>query len=314
MSAQIIKLLVPEEADGDRLDRFLADSLPQYSREYLKTLVLGENIQLESGKTLSKPSYTISEGQEFILTIPEPTALTLEPEPLPLDVVYEDDDVLVVNKDSGILTHPTGKEQRGTLVNALLYHCHGQLSGINGVERPGIVHRLDRDTSGLLMVAKTDLAHKGLQEQLHARTAKRRYRAIVQGMMPELTGTVNAPIDRNPKKREKMAVIETGREAITHWEVIDTIGDKFSIVHLKLETGRTHQIRVHMAHIGHPIFADPLYGTGLETQMPYRAEGQILQAFQLAFQHPRSKELLSFEIPADEKFERTQIFLLQWIN
>lgn len=313
MSAQPLTLLVPEEADGERLDRFLADSLPQYSREYLKSLIQ-QGCLTAAGFPAVKPSMRLNEGQELVLTIPEPKPLTLEAEPIMLDIIYEDTDLLVVNKPSGMLTHPTGREHHGTMVNALLAHCQGNLSGINGIERPGIVHRLDRQTSGLLMVAKTDVAHRGLQQQLHDRKAKRVYRAIVQGLMPQKTGTVDAPIDRNPKKRDKMAVISTGRPAITHWEVTDTLGEKFSILKLNLETGRTHQIRVHMAHIGHPLFGDPLYGTGLEQKLKFNPDGQVLQAYQLQFAHPVTGAPMRFEIPPDEKFLRALRFLEQWIQ
>ena len=309
-----IRLLVPEEADGERLDRFLAASLPQYSREYLQTLIRdGQARRLdETGKL--KPAFRLQEGLIIVLEIPEPIPLLLAPQEIPLEIIYEDRDMLVVNKPSGMLTHPAGAQQRDTLVNALLAHCDGQLSGINGVERPGIVHRLDRETSGLLMVAKTDIAHRGLQEQLQARTAKRRYRAIVQGTMPTPTGTVSAPIGRNPKHRDKMGVFPEGREAMTHWEVNALFGNRFSSLVLSLETGRTHQIRVHMAHLGHPIFADPLYGSGIEKQLKFKAAGQILQAFQLALHHPVTGDAMTWEIPPDEKFQAAETFLTAWIQ
>lgn len=314
MSHNTLKLLVPEDADGERLDRFLADSLPQYSREYLKSLILEGQVSLTQGKPLTKPATRLQEGQELTVAIPEPKPLALLPYDYPLEIVYEDDDMLVVNKPSGMLTHPTGRMQPDTLVNALLAHCKGQLSGINGVERPGIVHRLDKDTSGLLMVAKSDTAHRGLQQQLHDHSAKRCYQAIVQGAMPQPQGTVNAPIDRNPKKRDKMAVLPTGRSAVTHWELLEPIGNSFTLVKLTLETGRTHQIRVHMAHIGHPIFGDPLYGTGLENLMNFNPQGQVLQAYQLAFTHPVTGQAMQFEIPPDPKITKAKTFLAQWIQ
>jgi 23S rRNA pseudouridine1911/1915/1917 synthase len=313
MSNTIIKLLIPEEAEGERLDHFLADVLPQYSREYLKSLILDQQVSIDN-KSVTKPAFRVLPAQEILLNLPEMCSLSLEPEAIPLEIVFEDQDLLVVNKPSGMLTHPTGKERHGTLVNALLTHCDGQLSGINGVERPGIVHRLDRETSGLMMVAKSDLAHRSLQRQLQERSAKRCYRAIVQGILAQTIGIVDAPIDRNPKKRDKMAVLEGGRAAITRWEVLETIGDRFSILKLSLETGRTHQIRVHMAHIGHPVFGDPVYGTGLEKLLGIHPKGQILQAFQLAFRHPVDNKPLQFEIPADEKFKIAQTFLEQWIQ
>lgn len=311
MSDQVgtITLLVPEEADTDRLDRMLAEALPQYSREYLKSLILEGAVQ-SAGKVLNKAACRVQSGQELRIAIPAPRPLALQAEAIPLSIVYEDSNLLVVNKPSGMLTHPTGREQTGTLVNALLHHCHGQLSGINGVERPGIVHRLDRETAGLLMVAKSDEAHRGLQAQLQARTARRTYRAIVQGRMPQDQGTVDLPIGRHPKNRDKMAVLPGGREAVTHWRVTETLGHRFSVLELNLETGRTHQIRVHLAQLGHPIFADPVYGTGMEKQLKFPAQGQILQAFRLQFTHPVSRGTLAFEIPPDDKFETAREFLL----
>lgn len=313
MSNSEIKLLVSEESDGERLDRFLADALPHHSREYLKTLILQGNVKLAEKPAL-KPAFRVSVGQELALTIPFLTRMELVPEPIPLDVRFEDESLLVVNKPSGMLTHPTGREHHGTLVNALLAHCQGQLSGINGVERPGIVHRLDRETSGLLVVAKSDRAHRALQQQLQERLVKRCYRAIAQGVMPSPAGIIDAPIGRNPKNRDKMAVIPFGRPAVTHWEVTGTLGDRFSLLKLSLETGRTHQIRVHLAHIGHPIFADPLYGSGLEKILKFPAQGQILQSYYLAFCHPVTREPLCFEISPDEKFQKAQAFLEQWIQ
>ncbi len=311
MSDTIITLLVPEEGEDERLDRFLADNLPQYSREYLKTLIRQSQVAINQ-KAVTKPAYALTLGEEICLAVPEAKPLELAAEAIPLEILFEDADLMVINKPSGMLTHPSGREQTGTLVNALLFHCQGQLSGINGVERPGIVHRLDRETSGLLMIAKTDAAHRGLQQQLQARTAKRCYRAIAQGLFNQPTGTVDAPIGRNPKNRDKMDIVPTGRHAVTHWEVLETIGTRFSIVKLSLETGRTHQIRVHLASIGHPLFADPLYGTGLEKLIKFNAKGQILQAFQLAFTHPVTQAPLAFEIPPDDKFHEAREFLTQW--
>ncbi len=301
-------LLVSEEGEGERLDRFLAEALPHYAREYFKTLIQEGLVQVND-QVVTKPALTLKEGQVLQVTFPSLKPLDLTPQDLSLEVVFEDKALLVVNKPSGMLTHPSGREHHGTLVNALLYHCQDQLSGINGVERPGIVHRLDRETSGLLMVAKTDQVHRALQEQLQDRTAKRTYQAIVQGIMSQETGMVDAPMGRHPKHRERMAVLPQGREARTQWQVIETLGEKFSILSLNLETGRTHQIRVHMAHIGHPIFADPLYGSGLEKVLKYPSEGQILQAVQLAFTHPLTHDRLTFTCPADTKYRQARAFL-----
>jgi 23S rRNA pseudouridine1911/1915/1917 synthase len=236
--------------------------------------------------------------------IPDAQPIPLEPEAIPLDVIYEDSDLLVVNKPSGMLTHPTGRERHGTLVNALLHHCGNSLSGINGFIRPGIVHRLDRDTSGLLMVAKTDAAHFHLSAQLKEKSARRDYRAIVQGSFKEDTGTVDAPIGRNPKHRDKMAILPDGRPAVTHWRVRERIDGKYALMELSLETGRTHQIRVHMAHIGHPLLGDPLYGSGIEKVIKLKTQGQLLQAFRLSFNHPTTQERLMFGIPQDPEITR----------
>lgn len=301
-------ILVSEASDGDRLDRVLAEALPEYSREYLKSLILQGNVLLNE-KPVTKPSVRLVTGDALTIAIPETVPLSLEAEDIPLDVVYEDSDLLVINKPTGMLTHPAGPNATGTVVNALLHHCHGQLSGINGVERPGIVHRLDKDTSGLLMVAKTDVAHKGLQAQLQARTAKRRYRTIVQGTMPSETGVICAPIGRSSANRDKMTVRPDGREAVTRWVVIEPIGYRFSVLEVALETGRTHQIRVHMAHLGHPVFGDPLYGTGIERQLKFETQGQVLQAFSLTFTHPVTGAPMAFEIAPDAKYTEAKDFL-----
>lgn len=301
-------IVVSEESEGDRLDRILAESLPEYSREYLKSLIQ-QGLVVLNGQPMTKPSLRLVAGDTLTVNVPETVPLQLEAEDIPLDVVFEDVDLLVINKPSGMLTHPAGSNNTGTVVNALLAHCHGQLSGINGVERPGIVHRLDKDTSGLLMVAKTDVAHKGLQAQLQARTAKRRYRTIVQGTMPSETGVICAPIGRSSANRDKMTVRPDGREAVTRWVVIEPIGYRFSVLEVGLETGRTHQIRVHMAHLSHPVFGDPLYGTGIERQLKFETQGQVLQAFSLTFTHPVAGKQLAFEIEPDQKYIEAKAFL-----
>lgn len=303
-----MSILVTEASDGDRLDRVLAESLPEYSREYLKSLIQQGKVLLNH-KPVTKPSVRLATGDLLSVDIPEAVPLSLEPEAIPLEVVFEDTDLLVINKPSGMLTHPAGPNITGTVVNALLHHCHGQLSGINGVERPGIVHRLDKDTSGLLMVAKTDVAHKGLQAQLQARSAKRRYRTIVQGTMPSTTGVICAPIGRSSANRDKMTVRNDGRDAVTRWTVVEPIGYRFSVLEVGLETGRTHQIRVHMAHLGHPVFGDPLYGSGIERQLKFESRGQVLQAFSLSFTHPVSGQPMAFEIEPDDKYTQAYEFL-----
>ncbi len=300
----VLTLLASEESQTERLDKFLAGELQDdFSRERIKSLIQQGQVRL-NGVEQRKPSVRLKEGDTVTVLVPEDRPLQLTAEAIPLAVVYEDHELLVVNKPAGMLTHPTGRERQGTLVNALLAHCDGSLSGINGVIRPGIVHRLDRDTSGLLVVAKTDRAHYGLSAQLKEKTMRREYRAIVQGKFEVDTGTVDAPIGRNPKHRDKMAVIEGGRPAVTHWQVKDRLDDRFAFLELRLETGRTHQIRVHMAYIGHPIVADPLYGTGLEKILKLKTQGQLLQAFRLRFIHPVTQEEMSFEIPVDPEIQR----------
>lgn len=311
MTAETIELLVTEEQDGERLDKFLSSNLPQYSREYLKKLITTEQVKLNTGKKI-KPAFILETGQVIEVNIPEPIALTLEPETIPLDVIFEDNDMLVINKPSGLLTHPTPSTRTGTLVNALLAYCPDSLSGINGVERPGIVHRLDKETSGLMVVAKSDKAHKSLQEQLQLRTLKRTYRALVQGVFPIESGELNYPIGRNPKNREKMAVVQPpeGREALTFYQRVETYHRKYSLLQLNLQTGRTHQIRVHLAHVAFPIVGDPLYGKGLEHQIRAFNQGQVLQSFQIEFTHPVTQQRMQFEIQMDEKFQTALNYVL----
>jgi len=293
---------IDESAHDDRLDKFLAEALSTLvSRERVKQLIQQGCVTLNS-EVLAKPALRLKTGQVLQVTLPDPVPITLTPEAIPLSVVYEDEDVMVINKPSGMLTHPTGKEQTGTLVNALLHYCQGQLSGINGALRPGIVHRLDRQTSGLMMVAKTDRAHRGLSMQLAERQAKREYRAIAQGNPSTEKGTIHASIGRCRHHRDKMTVdSKTGRDAITHWTVLERFHNRFFMAQLNLETGRTHQIRVHLASQGFPILGDPLYGTGLIQQLSVpkalKTYGQFLQAVGLRFIHPVQQKLLTFSLP-----------------
>lgn len=298
------QVLVSEEDQGERLDKLLASELEDFalSRERLQSLIKEGRVRVND-QLVNKPAFRLKEGDQLTVKIPEAQPIALPAESISLDVIYEDPMLLVVNKPSGMLTHPTGRERTGTLVNALLAHCGKSLSGINGQIRPGIVHRLDRETSGLLMVAKTDAAHFHLSAQLKDKSARRDYQAIVQGCFVKETGTVDAPIGRNPKQRDKMAVLPDGRPAITHWQVKERLGDKFALLQLSLETGRTHQIRVHMSHIGHPIFGDPLYGSGIEKVLKLKPEGQCLQAFRLSFIHPGG-ERMTFEILQDPEIGR----------
>lgn len=306
------QVFIGEEDQGERLDKRLAQELDDIglSRERIQTLIRDGQVRL-NGQPVTKPAQRLKEGDHIRLWIPEARPIDLAPEAIPLDVVYEDAHLLVVNKPAGMLTHPTGRTRTGTLVNALLAHCGESLSGINGHIRPGIVHRLDRDTSGLLMVAKNDAAHLHLSEQIKTKRARRHYQAIVQGRFTDDAGTVNAPIGRNPKQRDKMAIVPDGRAAITHWQVRQRLGHQFARLDLQLETGRTHQIRVHMSHIGHPLVGDPLYGSGLEKTIKLKTQGQLLQACRLGFVHPQSQTPLLFEIPSDPALEAAWAWLLQ---
>ncbi len=274
------------EAGGQRLDKLLAGepSLAGMSRSAVQGLIAEGRVTSE-GKPLSK-SAKLAVGQRITVALPSPKELDVVPEDIPLDIVYEDQDLLVVNKPKGMVVHPAPGNGSGTLVNALLFHCSGSLSGINGVLRPGIVHRIDKDTSGLLLVAKNDFAHQGLAAQIQAHSLKREYQAVVYGNLREDTGKVDAPIGRHPIDRKKMAVLQKGaaREAITHFFVEERLRG-FTYLRLRLETGRTHQIRVHMAYLGHPVAGDPVYGP---KKVITQLRGQCLHAGLLGFVHPRT--------------------------
>ncbi|MBP1156258.1 MULTISPECIES: RluA family pseudouridine synthase [unclassified Paenibacillus] len=288
-----------EEA-GERIDKFLTEMLEEeVSRTQVQQWVKDGHVTV-NGRSV-KPNYKLSDGDNLVLVIPEPEELELAPEAIPIEVVYEDSDVIVVNKPRGMVVHPAPGHSGGTLVNALLHHCK-DLSGINGVMRPGIVHRIDKDTSGLLMAAKNDLAHNGLAEQLKAHTVNRKYFALVHGNVPHDNGTVDAPIGRDPKDRKLYTVTErNSKHAITHFVVLERLED-YTLLELKLETGRTHQIRVHMKFIGHPLVGDPAYGPSKSKGV--LMEGQALHAAVLGFEHPRTGESLQFEAPMPEDMLR----------
>ncbi len=289
--------LEPAE-EGLRLDVFLAGALPGLSRSGVQRLLEAGLVTLE-GKALKKNARTAL-GEVYRVEIAEPEEAGLTPQDIPLDVRYEDSDLLVINKPRGMVVHPAPGHPDGTLVNALLYHCGESLSGIGGVQRPGIVHRIDKDTSGLLIVAKNDFAHRGLSEQLKDHSLFREYEAVVIGNLKEDTGTVNAPIGRHPTDRQRMAVTEKGsRPAVTHWRVLERWGDYTHIL-CKLETGRTHQIRVHMAYLGHPLLGDLTYG---RKKPELGLSGQFLHARRLRFFHPRSGEEIVVEAPLPEEFQ-----------
>jgi 23S rRNA pseudouridine1911/1915/1917 synthase len=285
---------------GKRLDAFLSGQL-DLSRSYIAELIEGGDILL-NGNTAKKKA-TVFAGDIITVNLPEPKELTTIPEDIPLDIVYEDDDLLVVNKPKGMVVHPAAGNTCGTLVNALLFHCGGSLSGINGVLRPGIVHRIDKDTSGLLIVAKNDNSHKCLAEQIKEHSFKREYRAIVYGNVKQDSGTVNAPIGRDPKNRQKMCVIYVNsKPATTHYEVLERY-DGFTFMKFRLETGRTHQIRVHMASIGHSVAGDPIYGP---KKIITELSGQCLHAGTIGFIHPTTNEYMEFTSPLPEYFKTFQ--------
>ncbi len=293
-----IRLRASEESKNQRLDAFLASSLDGLTRSQATRLIESGEVAV-NGRAVSK-SYKLAGGEDIAVTLPEPEPVEAVPQDIPLDVVYEDADVIVVNKPSGMVVHPAPGHPDGTLVNALLYHCAGTLSGIGGALRPGIVHRIDRDTSGLIIAAKNDAAHQYLSAQLADHTLARTYECIVVGTLREDRGTVNAPIARHPTDRKRMAVVAGGREAVTHWEVIARYPG-YTHVRCRLETGRTHQIRVHMAYIGHPILGDTVYGAKKEVP---GLTGQCLHAVGLRFLHPRTHEVVELSCPLPEEFTR----------
>lgn len=295
------KLNFTVNEDGGRLDKTLAVLIPDMTRSYLQKII-EQGLVTVNGKIADKKT-KLSLGDTIEAVIPDNKKLEVLPENIPLDIAYEDDDLLVVNKPKGMVVHPAAGHYSGTLVNALLYHCGDSLSGINGVERPGIVHRIDMMTSGLLIVAKNDFAHKSLAEQIKEHSFTRRYEAVVAGNIKEDSGTVNAPIGRHPTDRKKMAVTEkNSRHAITHFDVLQRFGGNgmdsaYTHLRLTLETGRTHQIRVHMAYIGHPVVCDPVYG-GAKKQFTC-CDGQCLHAREIKFVHPRDGRIISLtsELP-----------------
>ena len=293
----IFELEITAEENGTRLDSYLAEELEGISRSYLQKLI-GEGLILVNQKTV-KANYKVKTGDTLLVQIPEAAPVDIQPEPMDLDIVYEDSDLLIVNKPVGLGVHPAHGHYSGTLVNGLLAHCT-DLSGINGKMRPGIVHRIDKDTSGLLMIAKNDLAHQHLAEQLKAHSIKRAYYALVQGVISEPAGLVDAPIGRHEIDRKKMAVtFKNSKEARTHYYVKERFA-KNTFIECRLETGRTHQIRVHMAYLGHPLVGDPLYGTR-KNNLDF--PGQALHAYALGFVHPRTGEELYFEAPIPEHFQ-----------
>ena len=315
---QKLEVIVAGDEGSIRLDRVLALRRPELSRSRLKALILAGQVTVK-GAPVRDPAYHVAKGDTITIDVPEAVAAEPEGEAIALDIVFEDDDIIVINKPKGLVVHPAAGHQSGTLVNALIAHCGASLSGIGGVRRPGIVHRLDKDTTGLMVAAKNDRAHQSLTEQFadHGRTGamRRGYLAFAWGVLSRQRGTVDAPIDRHPHAREKMAVRGSGREAITHWEVTESFNGRdgkpvAALLACQLETGRTHQIRVHLAHIGHPLLGDGVYGPhfktkanalGAQAQAALAALGrQALHAYLLTLQHPTTGEILTWEAALPE--------------
>ena len=292
-----MKELIVDQENKERIDKYIAKCVPDLSRMMIQKLI--EENQILVNRNPVKTSYAIQKGDSITITIPEAKETTLKPQDIPLDIVYEDDDILVVNKAKGMVVHPAAGNPEGTLVNAVMAHCKGNLSGLGGELRPGIVHRLDKDTSGLLIVAKNDKAHIQMSKQIQDREVKKIYIALVRGIISENEATINMPIGRSMQDRKKMAVTKKGKEAITHFQVLERF-DKYTLLKVKIDTGRTHQIRVHMAEIGHPVVGDMLYSNG---KNEFGVEGQMLHATSLDFKHPITQKPLHLEAPLPQYFE-----------
>ena len=294
--SETIEFIVSDS--GERLDVFLARQNPSFSRSHLQKLISSEMVTVNGVK--HKANYKLQSGEIITVIIPEPESIEILPENLPLDILYEDNDIIVINKARGMVVHPAAGITKGTLVNALMYHCK-DLSGINGVIRPGIVHRLDKDTSGVMVAAKNDAAHINLAEQIKNKTAKRAYYAVVFGNIKENSGTISGDIGRNPSDRQKMAIVTAnGKPAITKFKVLERFG-KYTLIECNLLTGRTHQIRVHMTSIGHPLVGDPKYGSG---KSPFKIQGQALHSHNLSLVHPKTGANMVFEAPLPEDMKK----------
>lgn len=300
----ILQASIADVANGWRLDRALADALPTLSRERLKALISSGQVSARDGSLMRDPAKRALAGDVFSVVVPDPRPAHNEAQDIPLVVAFEDEHLIVIDKPAGLVVHPAAGNLDGTLVNALLHHCGGSLSGIGGVARPGIVHRIDKDTSGLMIAAKSDRAHEGLAKQFADHSIDRRYKALVSGRLAMLSGTVDAPLARSPQNRKKVAIVKSGKRAVTHWRKLRDVRDG-ALVECKLETGRTHQVRVHMTSIGHPLLGDPVYG---RTKQAHREiletlnfRRQALHAAHLGFIHPVTRNALSFdsEMPAD---------------
>lgn len=292
-----LTFMIEEQEAGIRIDRVLTDKCEDYSRSYLQKLL--KDHQVSVNKNPVKANYKVQAGDTVHVTLPDMEEPDIRPQEIPLDILYEDDYLLVVNKPKDMVVHPSAGHMEGTLVNAVLAHCQGNLSGINGVLRPGIVHRIDKDTTGALLICKDDTTHRALAEQLKVHSIKRRYHAVAYGNFSDEEGTVEGPIGRHPIDRKKMAInYKNGKEAVTHYHVLERFGNA-TYIECRLETGRTHQIRVHMASIGHPLLGDEIYGSG---RNPYHLQGQALHAMVLGFIHPHTGKYMEFEAPLPDYF------------
>lgn len=293
------RFTVPELMEEERIDKYISGMVDTLSRSYLQKLIK-ENAVSVNGAPV-KANYRVKAEDEIVFCLPEAVEPDIEPEDIALSILYEDEDLLFINKPKGMVVHPAAGHYSGTVVNAVLYHCRGHLSGINGIMRPGIVHRIDKDTTGSLVICKTDSAHADVARQLKEHTINRKYRALVHGLFAEEEGTVDTPIGRHPTERKKMAAgVSNGRTAVTHYRILQRF-EGYTYLECMLETGRTHQIRVHMASIGHPLLGDEVYGN---RKSPFKLEGQTLHAMTLGLQHPRDGRYLEIEAPLPDYFVR----------
>lgn len=299
-SNETIQYIVSADEAGSRLDQFLVKKVPDISRSFLQKQIK-ENHVTVNGKP-AKAGNKLNESDEIYMVLEPPKELSVEPEDIPLDILYEDEDIIVINKPKQMVVHPAPGHYSGTVVNALLYHCKDSLSGINGVLRPGIVHRIDQDTTGAIVICKNDYAHRFIAEQLREHSITRTYHAIVHNHVVQEEGTIESTIGRHPVDRKKMAMnVKNGKHAVTHYKVLDPLNGKFTYICCNLETGRTHQIRVHMASIGNPILGDSVYGP---SKCPFHLTGQTLHAKTLGFIHPRTKKYIEFDAPLPEYFQK----------